>query len=252
MAPRVAVALFVLLLAAAASATLGVDFSKEICESIGLSQFQCLASHGYSFAVIEAWQAGGGLTTNIASNVRAAFAGGLAHCDVYIFLCPGAGGTNSNPAAVVQAVMSDLSGVPYGMIWFDVEQQSGCWSDAGTNAQYLANMVNAAVGAGAHIGVYSSEYEWSQTVGTYSGLSAYPQWYAHYDDNPSFSDSWAYSYGGWTSPAIKQFTDQSTSCFTTDQNWYPDSYLEIRNKTLSKPQPLVNMEELRAHFAKKN
>lgn len=32
------------------------------------------------------------------------------------------------------------------------------------------------VALGVHVGVYSSEYEWSQTVCTYSGLNDLPQW----------------------------------------------------------------------------
>lgn len=93
-------ALAILLVVGIASATLGVDFSKEICEGVGYSNFQCvivnpfffflpssslrcLVQHGYSFAIIEAWQGGWGLTTNIGANVRAALAAGMAHVDVY-------------------------------------------------------------------------------------------------------------------------------------------------------------------------
>ena len=38
--------------------------------------------------------------------------------------------------------------------------------------------------------------------GSYSGGAKYPLWYAHYDNNPSFSDFTPF--GGWTKPAIKQ------------------------------------------------
>ncbi len=48
---------------------------------------------------------------------------------------------------------------------------------------------------GVHIGIYSSMYEWASTVGDYTGFSAYPLWYAHYDDIPSFSDG-MYKFGG--------------------------------------------------------
>jgi len=30
----------------------------------------------------------------------------------------------------------------YGMLWFDVEQCSGCWNDADSNADFLAGAVN--------------------------------------------------------------------------------------------------------------
>lgn len=121
----------------------------------------------------------------------------------YIFMCPNCEG-NGDPASVVSQVVNNLNGVPYGMMyekqylhgflrdltpspnsWFDIEQCDGCWSDAGTNAQYMASAVNAAVGMGVHVGIYSSEYEWSATVGSYSGFTAYPLWY---DEASFFSD----------------------------------------------------------------
>ncbi len=47
-------------------------------------------------------------------------------------------------------------------------------------------------------------------------------WYAHYDGNPSFSDF--SPFGGWSSPAMKQYTGTSTVCgFGVDDNWYPDA-----------------------------
>ncbi len=107
------------------------------------------------------------------------------------------------------------------MIWFDIEQCSGCWSDAATNCQYMQTAVSTAVNAGAQVGIYSSEGEWGQTVGSdCTSFSSYPLWYAHYDDSPSFSDSWAYSFGGWSSPAMKQYNDQGP-CVNVDVDWYP-------------------------------
>jgi hypothetical protein len=48
-------------------------------------------------------------------------------------------------------------------------------------------MANAASNLGMSVGVYSSEYEWSATVGeSCTSLNGYPLWYAHYDGDPSF------------------------------------------------------------------
>lgn len=60
---------------------------------------------------------------------------------------------------------------------------------------------------------YSSEYEWEQTMGGCTAFSGYPLWsftvlffdvcslfrYADWDDDQSFSDSWAYHFGGISS-----------------------------------------------------
>jgi len=215
---------------------------------MGLGDFQCLVGQGYAFAVLQAWQGGYGMTTNVGQNVHNAFTAGMAHCDVYIFMCPNCD-NNGNAADVVNTVVNNLSGVPYGMIWFDIEQCSGCWGAAATNAQYMADAVNTAVGRGVHVGIYSSEYEWSATVGTFSGFTAYPLWYAHYDGQPNFGDSWAYQFGGWKTPAIKQFADSGTSCCSADLNWYPSSFMAMRNATLSKPQPMIDKVQLAKEIA---
>jgi len=135
----------------------------------------------------------------------------------------------------------------YGMLWFDVEQCSGCWySDLADNAAYLMDGVQEAIALGLTFGIYSSEYEWGITAGTSTAFSSYPLWYAHYDDNPSFSDF--VPFAGWTQPNVKLFWDHGrvyatilksdsllrgcstitnigpSSCsVSVDQNWYPDS-----------------------------
>ncbi len=116
--------------------------------------------------------------------------------------------------------------------------------------------------SGVSIGMYSSEGEWPMTVG--AGCTAFtnlPLWYAvrssvflfffpfyacpvfngsvfvqHYDGNPDFSDG-LYQFGGWTSPAMKQFDDSaSNSCgLSVDRNWYPSSLWEKRPNARTLP-----------------
>jgi len=247
----VALCLVVLLQAFLCRATIGADWSTQGGESIGLSQIQCLVSHGYSFAIIETWQGGLGWNTNIVNNANDAWQAGMAHVDVYVFMCPNCQG-NGDPVGTISGIVDGLhsKGVKYGMLWFDVEQCSGCWSDASTNANYLARAVNQAISMGVHVGVYSSEYEWGATVGGYTGFSHLAEWYAHWDGVPSFSDG-AYRYGGWTSPSIKQYID-SGACFSVDSDWYPSSEFDSwRHNITSTAQKPVDMEDLHAFFANK-
>ena len=49
-----------------------------------------------------------------------------------------------------------------------------------------------------------------------------PLWYPHYDGVRSFGDF--SGFGGWDSPAIKQYGDSVGICdVNADANWYPDS-----------------------------
>ncbi len=60
------------------------------------------------------------------------------------------------------------------------------------------------------VGVYTSESQWGPIMGSYTGGSAYPLWYAHYDGQPSFSDFTPFA--GWKAPSIKQFSDAGAKC----------------------------------------
>jgi len=204
-------------------ATNGVDTSAASCSSV---DFGCLMNDGYVFSIIETWNGGYGYNNEIQTCVENAWNAGMYHVDVYVFMCPQCYG-NSDAASVVNTVYNNLNnaGVQYGMLWFDVEQCSGCWdSDLSSNANYLQDAANQAAYLGINYGIYSSEYEWSATVGYYTGLSSRPLWYAHYDGQQNFDDTSDYTFGGWQSPAMKQYNDYGpSSCGSVDVDWYPSS-----------------------------
>jgi len=198
------------------NATLGMDISAY-CTGIDWS---CLVKNGYSFAIIQAWAGGYGVNTNIGDCVKAAWAAGMKHVDIYAFMCPRCSG--NDPATAMASIKSHMSGVPFGQLWLDVEQCSGCWNDAGSNCAFVASCAAAAVSHGFKLGVYSSEGSWAATVGSCSSVDEYPLWYAHYDDDESFDDG-AYHFGGWSTPAMKQFAGNVAVCGSSiDQDWYPD------------------------------
>jgi len=202
-------------------ATLGMDISAPGCSGI---DWGCLYNNGYRFAIIQAWAGGYQINPNIGSCVDAAWKAGFAHVDVHAFMCNQCSGNNP-PNSGIQTIKDTLSGHKFGMLWFDVEQCSGCWADAGTNCDFVAKCADVASNIGFNVGIYSSIGEWGDTVGGCDKVSSYPLWYAHYDDEENFSDSWAYQFGGWTKPAMKQFTGGATVCGNNiDQDWYPDGY----------------------------
>ncbi len=68
-------------------------------------------------------------------------------------------------------------------------------------------MANQGKARGVNLGVYTSKSQWTPITGSSTKMAGYPLWYAHYDNNPSFSDFSAF--GGWTKPAIKQYAGES-------------------------------------------
>jgi hypothetical protein len=119
-------------------------------------------------------------------------------------------------------------GASYGMVWMDIEvnPSSGCgWGTSySSNCDYLQQLIEAVIANGGKPGVYSSEYEWETVMGSRGACTAakgYPLWYAHYDNSPSFSDWSSVSFGGWSSPAIKQYAGDVKWCsFDVDADYY--------------------------------
>eukprot|EP01089_Gocevia_fonbrunei_P021168 TRINITY_DN80_c0_g2_i1.p1 TRINITY_DN80_c0_g2~~TRINITY_DN80_c0_g2_i1.p1 ORF type:complete len:224 (-),score=59.85 TRINITY_DN80_c0_g2_i1:106-777(-) len=219
----VVVALLLALVPYLANAAYGVDISAATCSSgVTTGTWGCLKNAGVSFAIIEGWDGGYDYGTNTASCVANAWAAGLSHVDIYIFICPNCGtSASSGVSDLINHLKS--SNVRFGQLWFDIEQCSGCWNDAGSNVQFIQAAIAEAKALGVSCGIYSSEYEWSQTTGGSSAFTGLPIWYAHYDDNPNFSDWGSTGFGGWGSPAIKQYYDSGySSCgLSVDIDWYP-------------------------------
>lgn len=143
---------------------------------------------------------------------------------VYLFPsfdCP----SNLTAAQQVDQTLQGMQGVPFGMLWMDIEQNpgSGWGTDAAANHQWLVEAVAEAVkqiGA-ARVGVYSSPWGWVP-MGSYADLSDYPLWWPNYDDALSYDDFKPFA--GWVESdlAMKQFNYNTTVCdLYTDVNWHP-------------------------------
>jgi len=198
--------------------------SADDCSAMSESDWSCLVEHGYTFATVQAWSGGYGLNPNLAECVSDAWDAGMTSVDLYMFLCPQCSGNNPPSGAVnslIQTVQSQ--GIQYGKLWFDVEQCSGCWdTDDSDNCEFVGEAVSAGQSAGADVGIYSSSGEWPMTVGSgCTSFSDLPLWYAHYDDDAGFDDEDGYSFGGWTSPVMKQFTDSGPCNVDVDQDYMP-------------------------------
>ena len=98
-------------------------------------------------------------------------------------------------------------------LWFDIE---GSWSSSySTNQNFLLSLVNQARSIGIVSGIYSNQHYWTSFFGSYTFpyTSEFPVWYAHYDYSASFSDYYSsYSFGGWSTPSIKQYQGTTSYC----------------------------------------
>lgn len=187
---------------------LGVDVS-------GLTDvFSCLHSSGYEYAIVRGYMSTGYVDPNARANIANAKAAGMSAVDVYLFPCVPCG----DPVSQGNALWSALGG-SFGTVWIDVETYA--WNeDQATNQQFISSLVSTLKGHGAIVGIYTSLYNWSSIVGSWTGMSSLPLWYAHYDNDPSFGDF--SEFGGWARPAMKQYDGNVMACGAgVDLNYYP-------------------------------
>jgi GH25 family lysozyme M1 (1,4-beta-N-acetylmuramidase) len=193
-------------------ASLGIDISN----SYQVSDFQCLLQNGNSFVIIRGYQSSGKVDPNLISNIQNAQSAGFSNVDVYLFPCVPCGGPDQQINDLTSALSS--AGVSIGTIWLDVETYQ--WSDQNDNQLFIIGLLNS---TDATMGIYTNLNNWSNIVGqgwNYPSMQGLSLWYAHYDGDPAFDDF--QPFGGWTSPAIKQYKGDDTQCgLSVDDNYAP-------------------------------
>ena len=211
------------LCAAIFAATALAAHGGDISQAYGTSTFQCAKNNGWEFVIIRSYCSYGGVDPNVVNTLAAAKAGGIQYHDIYHFPCYG-------KISASQQIQDDINNVGlgnFGTIWMDIETNPspGCGysSDQAANCQFLADLISAAKGMGATVGVYSSVYEWGQTVGagcTAGADAGVPLWYADWDGTRSFGGFTPF--GGWTTPAMKQYGDSVGGIcgINADADWW--------------------------------
>lgn len=201
----------------------GEALGGDVSSLFSSSAYSCAVQGGWSFVIVRSYCSYGAPDPNALANLQAAKAGGMSATDIYHFPCAG-----SDAATQVQDDVNAVSG-NFGTLWFDIETNpsSGCgWSgDVSSNCNFLQSMIAAGQSLGISMGVYSSAYMWSSIMGdscTAGADQGLPLWYAHYDGARTFSDF--SPFGGWSTPSMKQYNDNSaigSNCgISADADYY--------------------------------
>jgi len=204
---------------APASSTYGVDISSQLSSSTA----SCLASAGISFVIPRGYRSSGSVDSAVCNSIVAAANAGIKIRDTYMFPCPTCSKSASTQMSeLVNYLNSNCKSSWSGRAWLDIEGSQYWSSSSTTNKNFYQALVDACKTYGIRCGVYSSASQWSSIFGStsYSYGNTLPLWYAHYDNNPSFSDYSAF--GGWSSPHAKQYSGDVTQCsMGVDKNYSP-------------------------------
>jgi hypothetical protein len=199
--------------------TYGVDSSSAISTSVA----SCLKSSGLNLIIARAFHSTGTVDTSACTTLNNAKTEGIAGRDVYMFPCPTCSASAASQVSTMTSYLkSTCSSTWSGKIWLDIEGSQYWLGSSSTNQAWYKSLVDACTSSGYDCGVYGSKSQWEELFGssTFSYGSSLPLWYAHYDNSASFSDYSSYSFGGWSSPTMKQYEGDITVCSTDlDKNY---------------------------------
>jgi len=95
--------------------------SADLCAGMSQEDWDCIVKQGYTFTIIQAISGGYGINPNLATCVSRAWAAGMAHVDLYAFMCNQCY-NNNPPSTLLNELVSTAKnqGIKYGQIWIDV------------------------------------------------------------------------------------------------------------------------------------
>lgn len=192
-------------------ATKGIDVSTLVYST----GFKCLKDDGYDFVIVRGYESIGKPDSDAIHTIANAREAGFENIDVYMFPCPKC----SKSASEQVREMVEALNISYGQIWLDIEGAEYWTGSQESNQKFFRDLLLAA-SIHKRTGVYASQYQWSAIMGdSYTGGSSHQLWYAHYDNDPSFSDF--SPFGGWSRPSIKQYSADRSICGAgVDLNYY--------------------------------
>ncbi len=195
--------------------SMGVDISQPLSSSTA----SCFASNGVSYVVPRAYKSSGSVDTNSCGSLTQAKNAGINNRGVYMFPSPQSSKSAATQINELTNYLNSCSAFT-GMIWLDIEGSQYWLGSSSANQAWYQSLASACQSSGYSCGVYTSASQWSAIFGSssFSHGGSMPLWYAHYDNKASFSDF--SSFGGWSSPSVKQYQGDTTLCgFGVDMDY---------------------------------
>ncbi len=201
----------------------GAQYGIDISTAVSSSSASCFVSGGYSYVVPRGYRSTGAVDTNVCTSLNNAKNAGIPYRDVYLFPQPtGTKSASTQMGELVNYLNANCKASWSGRVWLDIEGTSYWSTSYSTNKNFYQALVDSCAAHGVRCGVYSSYYQWQSIFGStsYCYGSSNPLWYAHYDNNPSFSDF--STFGCWSTPHAKQYVGDATVCsMGVDKNYSP-------------------------------
>lgn len=195
------------------SQTHAVNFAMDVSVPVSVADLQCMLKNGTTRFITRAWRSKGVPDDNAIQNIKNAREAGFKLIDVYMFPCPGCVASIAEQALDTIKFLRD-GNVKYDTLWLDIEEPK-YWSQLVEDNQYAyEQMVEAVLGVGVKVGIYSQHKQWVEIFGeeyVYEPALRFPLWFARYDNIWNVTTNYL-PFGGYKVPYMKQFSDKGTAC----------------------------------------
>uniref|UniRef100_A0A914Z657 Lysozyme n=1 Tax=Panagrolaimus superbus TaxID=310955 RepID=A0A914Z657_9BILA len=226
-----------------ASAKAAYNFAVDITAYGSASTFQCLYQQGYNAVFIQAYSpaSGGSINPNLIQNLNNAAASRLGN---EIYVTPATGKSGSTQFDTVFNKLKN-SGINVRSIWLQVTSPINWSNNVQTNANLIQSFVSRANSNGISAGIYTNWYDWQQITGAYTGFQSSRLWYWNaLGQGPNAESAATFDdyrpFGGWNSPAVKQFALNEALCgLTLNRDVYPQGSKSIAELVKQNDKPTV-------------
>ncbi|KAK6733620.1 hypothetical protein RB195_017398 [Necator americanus] len=196
-----------------------VGYAVDLSQGVTLSGFQCIRQSLYGVAFIRGYSpAGQGqLDPYACANIQNANLAGLG-TEVYMTPLPFSTKTGIQQFDEMYGGLKNAN-INVRSIWVQVTSPVNWYSSSTTNINFLNSILSRASQYGLSIGIYTSVYDWNKITGGATVTNAmlwYSNVYGSGVTNESPADYSDFrSFGGWTTPTVKQFAQVETVCGVT-------------------------------------
>uniref|UniRef100_A0AC34FN65 Lysozyme n=1 Tax=Panagrolaimus sp. ES5 TaxID=591445 RepID=A0AC34FN65_9BILA len=226
------------------SAKAAYNFAVDFAVSASLSTLQCLYQQGYNSVFIQVYGPANGGSVNSAG-CQAVINSYSANLGTEIYITPATSGKTGQQQFDEAFNAMKSAGINVRSVWLQVTSPINWPNNLQTNVNLIQSFINRATSYGISAGIYTNWYDWQQITGAYTGFQSSRLWYwnslgqgqnaeagATFDDYRTF--------GGWSSPAVKQFALNENLCgLTLNRDVYPQGSKSVAELVKQNDKPTV-------------
>jgi hypothetical protein len=226
------------------SAKASYNFAADLAVSASLSTLQCIYKQGYNSVLVQVYgPANGGSVNN--AGCQSVINAHSTNLGTEVYVTPSTTGKSGSQQFDEALNAMKASGINIRSMWLQVTSPINWPNNIQTNVNLIQSFISRAAAYGVTAGIYTNWYDWQQITGAYTGFQSARLWYwSAYGQGPTAESQASFDdfrpFGGWSSPAIKQFALNEALCgLTVNRDVYPQGTKAISELVKENDKPTV-------------